>query len=118
MLALAHGCVTQSPAPVARKSASPPQSTQATVHSKSTPSTVVEPNPAAPAVGNTEPAPAPLTLEQRLDKRAVTDEHYARRDLYSWTTPEQIRKLRQTNTLLVATAKTRGSPSPYSLLLA
>jgi hypothetical protein len=64
-----------------------------------------------------EPASKPLTLEERLDKRAVTDQHYARRELYSWTTTKQSSDLRQTKTLLVATAKTHGSPSPYSRLL-
>lgn len=79
--------------------------------------------PTSPAASITPPITppitpaAPLTLEQRLDKRAVTDEHYARKELYSWTTPDQITKLRETKTLLVATAKTRGAPSPYSRLL-
>jgi hypothetical protein len=122
-LVLTHGCATQPPArpapqtSVARKSAPSGQSSAAIAPRESTPQPVVEPNPTMTPAASTEPAPAPLTLEQRLDKRAVTDERYARLDLYSWTTPEQIRKLRQTNTLLVATAKTRGAPSPYSQLL-
>lgn len=116
-LALAHGCASQPPAPIAHESTSPAQSAAAHAPPASTPSTIVTANPKAQAITISEPAPAPLTLEQRLDKRAVTDQHFARRELYSWTTPEQIRKLRQTNTLLVATAKTRGAPSPYSQLL-
>lgn len=80
-------------------------------------STIVETNPPAAATPSLEPAPKPPTLLERLDKRAVTDEHFARRDLYSWTTPDQILGLRQTKTLLIATAKTRGAPSPYSRLL-
>jgi hypothetical protein len=81
-------------------------------------SSIVETNSLVSAAANPIPDPAPLTLEQRLDKRAVTDEHYARRELYSWTTPEQIAELRQTQILLVATGKTHGAPSPYSRLLA
>lgn len=108
-LVLTHGCGTQPPAPTA-------QTAPTTAESALTP--IVETKPPAPPAPSVAPAPAPLTLEQRLDKRAVTDEQYARHELYSWTTPEQIRKLRQTNVLLVATAKTRGSPSPYSQLLA
>jgi len=57
------------------------------------------------------------SLEQGLVKRAVTDDKYAQRELYSWTTPDQASALRKTKTLLVATAKTRGAPSPYSRLL-
>lgn len=57
------------------------------------------------------------SLEQRLAKRAVTDDKFAQRELYSWTTPDQASALRKTKILLVATAKTRGAPSPYSRLL-
>ncbi len=87
----------------------------------------MSPKPAASSIVKTispvastatpKPPPTPRTLEQRLDERSVTDERYARRELYSWTTPDQISQLRQTRTLLVATGKTHGAPSPYSSLL-
>lgn len=65
----------------------------------------------------TNSTPAPQHLETRLAKRAVTDDRFAVRELYSWTTPDQASALRKTKVLLVATAKTRGAPSPYSRLL-
>lgn len=62
-------------------------------------------------------APERLGLDVRLAKRSVTDDRFAVQDLYSWTTPDQASALRKTKVLLVATAKSRGAPSPYSRLL-
>lgn len=84
------------------------------------------PSASTPAiVQSAEPAESRLpeanseaqSLEQRLAKRAVADDKYAQRDLYSWTTPDQASALRKSKVLLVATAKSRGAPSPYSRLL-
>lgn len=100
---------------------SSPFTTQAPSASASAPAPAppgsAEPNPSAAQTTTSPPPPSPLTLEDRLDKLAITDQHFARQELYSWTTPDQVERLRQTKTLLVATAKTRGAPSPYSRLL-
>ncbi|HRI63112.1 MAG TPA: hypothetical protein PK156_02710 [Polyangium sp.] len=118
LMMLAQGCVS----PLRSLEASRPTAS-ARVTTKDIPPEPVQPSlvetdprPASPS--EPEPASKALTLVERLDKRAVTEEHFARRELYSWTTPEQIAELRQTKTLLVATAKTHGAPSPYSRLLA
>jgi hypothetical protein len=80
--------------------------------------------PAAPALApapiepaTREPAPA-ASLTDRLEARAVTDDDFVRARLYTWTTPEQIAKLRDTRVLLHADASTGGHPSPYSRLVA
>jgi hypothetical protein len=70
-----------------------------------------------------EPARAPArepvpSLAERLEARAVTDDDFARRRLYSWTTPSQVETLRTTRVLLHADASTGGRPSPYSRLVA
>lgn len=80
-------------------------------------SAIVGTNPSAVPTPTTASPPQALTLEERLDKLGVTDKRFVRKELYSWTTSEQIAKLRQTKMLLVATAKSRGGPSPYSSLL-
>ena len=119
-LALAHGCASRPPAPESQKATASSQSASARASLEPASPPIVEPNTAtrpAQAARTTDPPQAHSSLEQRLDKRAVTDERYARRDLYSWTTVDQIKKLRETKTLLVATAKTHGAPSPYSRLL-
>jgi hypothetical protein len=81
------------------------------------PTTIATTNRAVSAPHEALPSLTAISLEERLDKRSVTDRRFARRDLYSWTTPDQASALRKTKTLLVATAKTRGAPSPYSRLL-
>lgn len=109
---LGAACTSPPHSPVLPRTSSipTPHSTSTTPHEK-----VVETNPPeAPKAA--EPIPIP-TLEQRLAERAVTEEHIARAELYSWTTRDQVAQLRQTQMLLVATAKTRGAPSPYSRLL-
>lgn len=118
MFVMVQGCANPASTPSPRPTTPPADVPSATTNTRQdTPSPpVAAPNP-TPASAPEPPPPARLTLEQRLDKRAVTDERYARRELYSWTTPDQLTLLRQTNTLLVATAKTHGAPSPYSRLL-
>lgn len=121
-ITLAASC-TGAPAPAKTSlpaaTTSPPKqvaSTASPVPSSSS-GAIVETNPSAVPTATTAPPPQPLPLEERLDKLGVTDQRFVRKDLYSWTTSEQIAKLRQTKTLLVATAKSRGGPSPYSSLL-
>lgn len=67
---------------------------------------------AAPAVAQ------PATLEAELRARVVTDDDFARRELYTWTTVEQVAALRRTRTLLVATASSGSGPSPFVKALA
>lgn len=114
---LAQACTHRTTEPNLQTSAVPAPNASATTPPEPSSSAIVEANPTAPATSTPSPPPAPPSLEERLDKRAVTDEHYARRELYSWTTADQVAQLRQTKTLLVATGKTHGAPSPYSRLL-
>lgn len=68
---------------------------------------------AAPSDAATSPS-----LAERLEARAVTNDDFVRRRLWSWTTPEQVDVLRTTGVLLHADASTGGHPSPYSRLVA
>lgn len=71
---------------------------------------------AEPVAAHEETA-GPDSLEARLDVHAVTTESWVRRDLYTWTTPEQIEALRAGGPLLVATAATAGRATPFNRLL-
>ncbi len=64
---------------------------------------------------NVNPAPPPVLLDSTiaaLRNGAVTDTTYARRVLFSWTTPEQIALLRRDQKLLLDTELPSG-PTPY-----
>lgn len=76
-------------------------------------------SPEEPSVATAEPTEPPeaATLEARLDAHAVTTHGWLRRDLYTWTTPEQIDALRAGGPLLVATAATAGRATPFNRLL-
>jgi len=66
------------------------------------------------------PAPGWATgsAADRLYALRVNDDNWARRDLVTCTTPQQIDALRSSRALLVATAYTRGLPSPFVWLVA
>jgi len=55
------------------------------------------------------------SLADRLRKHAVTDDNFARRVLYTWTTQKQIEALRSSKNLLVATAYQGFGPSRFIL---
>jgi hypothetical protein len=57
------------------------------------------------------------SVSDRLYALRVNDDNWARRDLVTWTTPQQVDALRSSRVLLVATAYTRGPPSPFVWLL-
>jgi hypothetical protein len=52
-------------------------------------------------------------FEPRLAALAVTDDHYYRSVLYTWTSPAQVSALRQSHVLLTATTATGGFVSPF-----
>jgi hypothetical protein len=60
---------------------------------------------------------APLDVRTRLGAWRVADDNWAQRTVYSWTTQEQVDALRASHVLLVATATTRGPPSPFVFLI-
>lgn len=67
------------------------------------------------------PASAPRTEDPALAElaaRAVYDDDFARRRLYTWTTVEQLAQLRASKELLVADAQTGGWSSPFHRALA
>ena len=119
-IALTSSC-TGAPAPtptsVPTAIPAPPKQVASTASPVPSSGVMVETNPSGVPTATTAPSPQAPSLEERLDKLGVTDQRFVRKELYSWTTPDQIAKLRQTRMLLVATAKTRGGPSPYSSLL-
>jgi hypothetical protein len=71
-------------------------------------------NTAADAVA----PPVVVPVEDRLRALAVTDDDFARRVLYTWTTPDSIAELRATHRLLVATASSGAFVSPFNSALA
>jgi hypothetical protein len=117
LILVAQSCKPRSSLVEMQTSAAPTPNAPAKALPEPVSSSVVETTVSAQIDSIPEKTLPPLTLEQRLDKRAVTDENFARGELYSWTTSEQINELRQTKMLLVATGKTHGAPSPYSRLL-
>lgn len=58
-----------------------------------------------------------LDIEHELSARRVTDDDFARRSLYSWTTREQAERLRSERQLLVATASSGAGPTPFNRAL-
>lgn len=54
------------------------------------------------------------TTRARLERLAVYDDDFARAELYTWTTIEQLRRVRDTRQLLVADAATGGRASPFN----
>ena len=73
------------------------------------PAPAVDPPPAAAL----EPEPEPPPVAEQLDARRITDADFARKRLYSWTTPAQVEQLRESNVLL----RVGPRSSPYSRLL-
>ncbi len=71
----------------------------------------------APAPANARsyrPAWGKGSVHDRLDALRVSEDNWGSpRTFFSWTTLEQVRALRQTSQLLVATAKTNGPPSAF-----
>jgi hypothetical protein len=65
----------------------------------------------SPAVPERDPALA------RLEQLAVHHDDFARAELYTWTTAEQLRRLRDTKQLLVADPSTGGRASPFNQAL-
>ena len=77
---------------------------------------------ASPPLDDAAALPAPRwakgAVADRLYALRVTDDNWARRELVTWTTPQQIDALRSSRVLLVATAYTRGPPSPFVWIIA
>lgn len=73
------------------------------------------PPPAPIASATPDVVEAGPTLDERLRRYAVTDDDFARRVLYTWTTTEQIERLRKKPTLLTATAYEGFGPSRFVL---
>jgi MFS family permease len=67
---------------------------------------------ATPAIASSQ-----YTLRAALAARAVTDDDFARTELFSWTTVEQGERLRADHRLLVAAAADGAVRSPYQLAL-
>jgi hypothetical protein len=53
------------------------------------------------------------SIEARLAALHIGEDNWAQRTVYTWTTHEQVEAMRTSRTLLVATARTRGPPSPF-----
>jgi hypothetical protein len=53
------------------------------------------------------------SIEERLAALGIGDDNWAQRTTYTWTTLTQVDAMRASHTLLVATARTRGPPSPF-----
>ncbi len=68
---------------------------------------------ALPTVATAQSAELAQTIEQRI----VTDDDFARDDLYSWTTRENALALRRERTILVATATSGDGPTPFNRAL-
>lgn len=78
--------------------------------------------PAGPSASGADaataaPAPPSEPLEARLRRCAVTDEGFARRVLYTWTTAEQAERLRRDLVLLTASVWSPPGPTPFNLAL-
>jgi hypothetical protein len=63
------------------------------------------------------PVAAQTRLIAELRSRAVTDDAFARRDLYSWTTPVQIARMRREHRVLWADADDGAVRAPYQRAL-
>jgi len=72
------------------------------------------PAPPPPDVSVTAVDSGP-TVEQSLRRHAVTDDDFARRVLYTWTTPQQVDALRAHPKLLTATSYQGSGPSRFVL---
>lgn len=102
--------------PVAAAEATAPDAAAAPVDAGEVEAQAPPPEPsvsAAAAATAPPPAWASGSVSDRLFALRVTDENWARRDLVTWTTPAQVDTLRASKALLVATAYTRGPPSPF-----
>ncbi len=78
------------------------------------PTSIVDPNPNPNLNPVLSPSPPTLSFSTlaALRDSAVTDTSYARRVLFSWTTPDQIAILRRDQKLLLGTELPSG-PTPY-----
>lgn len=76
---------------------------------------VPPPPPAAAPSASVVVVDAGPSLEERLRRYTVTDDDFARKVFYTWTTPAQIDRPRKTPTLLTATAYEGFGPSRYIL---
>ncbi len=56
-------------------------------------------------------------LAQAIEQRIVTDDDFARDDLYSWTTKDNAIALRRDRKILVATAASGDGPTPFNRAL-
>ncbi len=86
------------------------------------PTQIVAPSSRAPAqrleaeaLTRAEPEPDPAI--ELLAEHVVHHDDFARAELYSWTTEEQVVALRETRRLLVADPSTGGRASPFNLAL-
>jgi hypothetical protein len=56
-------------------------------------------------------------LAAAIEQRIVTDDDFARDDLYSWTTADNVFALRRDREILVATASSGDGPTPFNRAL-
>jgi len=74
----------------------------------------VQADPASGAIDAGKPRDRVQELAARLRAQSVTDDDFARRVLYSWTTDPQVEDLRKHGVLLTADASTGEFTSPFS----
>lgn len=81
--------------------------------SASAPASSPPPPPAPAPVVTPEPPPPPPDPSPALARYKVTDTSYARRVLYTWTTPQQIDELLRTRVLLARTESPKYGRSNF-----